>query len=102
LQSRDGVISEQEISDIDIQSLPKLLADSAKNEELNIVHRVASLRKLLEHMPGDDAAQGLAYNILSCLLHGKAKPTYVSDIELSVEEVKSGENFITQYIAYEC
>jgi len=99
LQSKDGVISEQEISRADVKSLPKLLAQNSKNEALNIVHRVASLRKLLEHMPNDDTVQELAYNILSSLLHGRVKPTYIDDTELSIEEIKSGEEFVKQYIA---
>jgi len=65
---------------------------------LNIVHRVASLRRLLEYIPDDDTTQELAYNILSSLLHGRAKPTYKDDTELSIEEIKSGEEFIKHYI----
>ena len=66
---------------------------------MNIVHRVSSLRKLLEHIPNDDTVQELAYNILSSLLHGRVKPTYIDDTELSIEEIKLGEEFIKQYIA---
>ena len=98
LQSRDGVISEQEISGADIKSLPKLLADSAKNEELNIVHRVASLRKLIEHIPDSDSAQDPAYDLLSCLLHGREKPTRKDGTELNTEQITLGEEFIRKYI----
>ena len=99
LQSKDGVISEQEITPDDVQSLPKLLMQNSKNEALNIVHRIASLRRLLEYIPDNDTTQELAYHILSSLLHGRAKPTYKDDTELNIEEIKSGEEFIKQYIA---
>lgn len=98
LQRKDGVISDQEITPDDVQSLPKLLMQNSKNEVLNIVHRVASLRRLLEYIPDDDTTQELAYHILSSLLHGRAKPTYKDDTELNIEEIKSGEEFIKQYI----
>jgi len=98
LQCKDGVISEQEICGDDIKSLPKLLADSAKNEDLNIVHRVASLRKLIEHIPDSDSAQDSAYDLLSCLLHGREKPMRKDSVELTSEQIKSGEEFIRKYI----
>jgi len=101
LQNKDGVISEQEISHTDIESLPMLLAAHSKNDKLNKIHRVASLRKLLELMPNNDPAQNIACNLLSCLLHGKTKPSYKDEAgtELTDEEIKSGEEFIKQYIA---
>lgn len=98
LQNTAGAVSEQEISERDIKSLPILLAENSKNENLNEIHRVASLRKLLEHMPISGTAQKLAYNLLSCLLHGKTKPTYKDDTELTIEEIKSGEEFLKEYI----
>jgi len=61
--------------------------------------RVASLRKLLDHIPNDDIAQKLAYDILSSLLHGRVKPTYSdNETELSIEEIKLGEVLINDYI----
>jgi ABC-type dipeptide/oligopeptide/nickel transport system ATPase subunit len=98
LQCKDGVISEQEITGDDVKPLPKLLADSAGNEELNIVHRVASLRKLFEHIPSSNPAQDQAYDLLSCLLHGRTKPTRKDGTELSDEQITSGEEFIAGYI----
>ncbi|GAI90107.1 unnamed protein product [marine sediment metagenome] len=50
-------------------------------------------------MPSDDTEQELAYDILSSLLHGRAKPTHIDKSELSSEEVESGEELIKQYIA---
>jgi len=98
LQNESGVISEQEISYSDIKSFPKLLAEDSKNQDLNIVHRVASLRKLLEHTPTDDEALTFAHNMLSCLLHGKPEPEFVNGTKLTSDETKSGAELIKRYI----
>ncbi len=98
-QNENGVISEQEILDTDIESFPKLLAADSRNKELNIVHRVASLRKLLEHTPVDDVALNFAYNMVSCLLHGKPEPEFLNGTKLTNTEAESGEKLIKQYIA---
>jgi hypothetical protein len=98
LQNKAGVISEQEISESDIKSLPRLLAENSKNEKLNKIYRVASLRKFLEHVPDQGVGQDNAYNLLSCLLHGKTKPTRKDGTELTKEEIESGEAIIKQYI----
>ena len=99
LQNKAGVISEHEISYDDIKSFPKLLAENSKNKELNIVHRVASLRKLVEHSPDDDETSKLVYHILASLLHGKPEPDYGDDTrKLTTAEVASGETFIKNYI----
>jgi hypothetical protein len=98
LQKRAGKISEQEISRTDIKSLPKLLAVNSRNEQFNMVHRIASLRKLLEHMPDNTAEQDLAYHLLSCLLKGKAKPDKSDTTLLTDDEIQRGEEFIRQYI----
>jgi len=100
LHCKDGVISEQEITQDDVHYLPKLLLQHSKNKSLNIVHRIASLRRLLEHMPEDDNAQKLAYNILSSLFHAREKPTFKDkdNTELNIEEIKLGEELIKQHI----
>ena len=97
LQNRSGVISELEISESDIKSLPKMLVDNSKNDKLNKVHRVASLRKFFEHMP-DQSGQEQAYNLLSSLLHGKPKPTRKDDSEMTKGDIGAGEALIKQYI----
>ncbi len=99
LQNKDGVISELEITPADIQSLPILLADNCKNDKLNKIHRVASLRKLIEHMPNNGAAQKSAHNLLSCLLHGETKPVYINKEAMPIQEIKAGEEFVRGYIA---
>lgn len=98
LQNKSGVISEQEISDVDIKSFPKLLEAESKNKELNIVHRVASLRKLLEYTPNDDKALEYARITLSCLLHGESEPERLNGTKLTNAEVESVEKIIEDYI----
>jgi len=98
LQHKAGIISEIEISESDIKSLPKMLVENAKNNKLNKVHRVASLRKYLEHLP-DQPGQEQAYNLLSCLLHGKSQPSKKDDSAMTKTEISAGEALIKQYIA---
>ena len=100
LQNKEGIVSEHEISAEDVKSLPILLAENSKNDNLNRIHRIASLRKLLEHTPSTGGvAHGCAYNLLSCLLHGRTKPAHKDGTELTGEEIRAGEKFIKQYIA---
>jgi hypothetical protein len=99
LQNNGGVIAEKSISREDIKPLPTLLSENCKNPQLNIIHRITSLRKLLELMPDGIATNDSAYNLLSSLLHGKSKPDHNDEIELTKEEIKAGEKFIKQYIA---
>ncbi|APH12409.1 hypothetical protein ASJ33_04220 [Dehalococcoides mccartyi] len=97
LQNKGGMISELEISDSDIRSLPKMLVDNARNDKLNKVHRVTSLRKFFEHMP-DQPGQEQAYNLLSSLLHCKPKPTRKDDSEMEKGDIAAGESLVKQYI----
>jgi len=105
LQNKSGVISEQLITRQDVKPLPRLLAENCHNEELNIVHRVASLRKLVEVLPNGYAVHESAYDLLSSLLKGRQRPTKEDGTtELTDEEISSGEEFITKHIggfAYE-
>ena len=97
LQNKGGVLSEVEISESDIKSLPRMLVEDSKNDKLNKVHRIASLRKFFEHVP-NQPGQEQAYNLLSCLLHGKAKPTRKDDSEMTKVEIANGEALIKQFI----
>jgi hypothetical protein len=98
LYNKGGAICEQEILPSDIMSLPKLLAQNARNPALNTVHRVASLRKLLEHMPDDGSGHNEAYNLLSCLLHGRTSPSHKDHSPMTGGEIKAGEGLIRTYI----
>lgn len=98
LRNDAGVISVTEISENDIKSWPILLSENTKNEALNKVHRVTSLRKLLEHTQMS-LEESMAYNILSCLLHGKEKPTFLDGTEINQADIIVGEKVIQEYIA---
>ena len=98
LKNSDGIISEIEITDNDIKSLPILLSQNAGKEELNKVHRITSLRKLLEHT-NQNHSQKMGYDLLSCLLHGKENPTYADETPIGAADVLAGEELIKTYIA---
>lgn len=98
LKNSDGVLSEIEITENDIKSLPILLSENASNDTLNKVHRVTSLRKLLEHTKKNHS-QEMGYNLLSCLLHGKDCPTYLDLSPIASADILAGEELIKTYIS---
>jgi hypothetical protein len=97
LRNDNGKISQIEITETDIRSFTRLLAENAKSNDLNQVHRITSLRKLIEHSQMS-RGQEMAYNLLSCLLHGKPKPSFKDDTLMSVTDIRDGEHFIKEYI----
>jgi ABC-type dipeptide/oligopeptide/nickel transport system ATPase subunit len=99
IQNRAGVVSELEISEPDIRSLLKMLVENARDDSLNKVHRVASLRKFFDHVPAQSVGQDHAYSLLSCLIHGKPKATMKDGSEMTAANIASGEAIIKQYIS---
>ena len=99
LRNESGMISEKERTIDDISSSTILLAGDSSNKELNSVHRVASLRKLIEHTPKDDDASGFAYVMLSSLMHGEPEPRILNGPKLTSVQAESGGDFIKRYIA---
>lgn len=97
LRNDSGVISQTEIKDADVRSFVILLKENSLRDDLNKIHRITSLRKLIEHTESDDKSN-LAYNLLSCLLHAKETPTFVDETSMSVSEISDAENFIQNYI----
>ncbi len=97
LRNDGGIVSELEISEKDIKSLPILLSENAANSGLNKIHRITCLRKLLEHTMMTTEHK-LSYNLLSCLLKGKQNPTYADDIPMSSSDISKAEAFIQSYI----
>jgi energy-coupling factor transporter ATP-binding protein EcfA2 len=97
LKNTDGILTEIEINKNDIKSLPILLAENATNQNLNKVHRITSLRKLLEHTMKDHS-QEMGYNLLSCLLHGKENPTFIDGSPINSADISVGEDLIKTYI----
>lgn len=97
MANRNGNIIETEITKNDIRSLTILLAENSASVGRNIVHRVTSLRKLLEHSKMDHD-QEIAYNLLSCLLKGKKEASYKDEQPIEVNDIILGETYITKYI----
>lgn len=73
LANKDGAICETKIDKNGIQSQIKLLSNSIKDDQLNVIHRLISMRKLIEYTE-QTKAENFAYNIISSLIHGKEEP----------------------------
>lgn len=97
LKNKEGKLAELDITDKDIKSLPILLAENAKDESINKIHRLISLRKLFEHTIKDNGGN-LAYNLLSCLLKGYNCPQYKDDSKIKPNDIALGEKIIKEYI----
>ena len=96
-----GVIDEK---NIDVSSDIKLITNEcitiASNTTVNIVSRVAFLRKLCE-LNECKGAWGYAYEILSCLIHAKEiKRKIANDVYVDLDECEKQEGFekIKEYI----
>lgn len=98
LANKNGIVSEIEINKTDIKSLLIFLVENATAVGKNIVHRVISLRKLLEHSKMDQY-QEMAYNLLSCLLKGKNEATYKDNQPITLDDINIGETYIKKYIS---
>jgi len=98
LKNNKGIITETPITQNDVKALPILLVENAKDESLNKVHRIVSLRKFLEISPQNEIGK-LSYNLLSCLLHGHKKPIYLDETEMPPIDIALGEQLIKDFIA---
>jgi hypothetical protein len=101
LQNMKGYIHETEIARNDIKAFPVLLSINAKDHTKNIIHRIICLRKYLEYT-GQSPDDDIAYNIISCILHGKKEPDCKMSNnacrEYSREEYVLGEAVIRGYV----
>lgn len=97
LRNKGGVVKEIEIAIQDIKSLPILLHENAANVALNIVHRIISLRKLLEHTKMNPQ-QEIAYNVLSSLLHARPVASQLDGTPIPTADVFWGESEIKKWI----
>lgn len=97
-----GTVKERIIQpENDVCIITKEYADIAKNSEVNVVSRIAFLRKLCE-LNGCEGAWGEAYEILSSLVHAaeiRRKLSNDTYIEMGEEEIASGTDKIKEYIA---
>ncbi len=101
LNNCNGNLSEYVISRNDIKSRIVLLSTSAKNESLNVIHRIVFLRQYIEHT-NEFCAESHAYNIVSSLIHDKKvidrKINETEYTPLSDDEIKEGIACIQTFI----
>lgn len=100
LANRNGTIYETKIDDNDIQSQIQLLANSTKDNQLKIIHRLIAIRKLIDHTR-QTKEEEFAYNIISSLIHGKKIPDKKVNEEwlpMISEEIDKGTSYIKESI----
>lgn len=102
LKNNDGVIKEQKISiPSDALSTIKFYYNESINEENNIISRICFLRKYLEHISTKKSSEENAYDILSSIIHGDNLRRKIDNEHyenLSITEIKNGEEWIRQFI----
>ena len=102
LKNNNGIIQEQKINvSSDVLSTIKFYYNESINEDNNIISRICFLRKYLEHISTKKNSEENAYNILSSIIHGDNLRKKIDDEQyedLSVDEIKSGEEWIKQFI----
>lgn len=84
----------------DVKLITMECSEIAKNTDINIVSRVAFLRKLSE-LNGRDGDWDLVYEILSCLIHAneiKRKLGNNTYINIAPEDIVLGVSKIKEYI----
>mgnify|MGYP004623727143 FL=1 len=99
--NENGIVAEQIIDpEDDVCIITEEYANIARKSDINIVSRVAFLRKLCE-LNGRQGEWGEAYEILSCLVHASgirrklANDTY---IDMDDTEIESGMSKIKEFI----
>lgn len=102
LKNNNGIIQEQKINvSSDVLSTIKFYYNESINEDNNIISRICFLRKYLEHISTKKNSEKNAYNILSSIIHGDNLRKKIDDEQyedLSVDEIKNGEEWIKQFI----
>ena len=104
IKNIDGIISENIITrNNDIKLSINLYYTYAKDSQINIISRISFLRKFIElSNVNSDKRINIAYEILSCLIHGrteiKRKRSNDTYEEISQEEIDLGISFIKEFI----
>lgn len=97
----DGNVEEQIVnSENDVKLIVNECSRISRMENINIVSRVAFLRKLCE-LNGKSGVWGNAYEILSCLIHAseiRRKVGKDNFIEMKSEDIESGISKIREFI----
>ena len=105
IKNVDGIISENIITrNNDIKLSINLYYTYAKDSQINIISRISFLSKFIElSNVNSDKSINIAYEILSCLIHGrteiKRKRNNDTYEEISQEEIDLGISFIKEFIA---
>lgn len=99
--NEERILHEREI-DVkqDIKVITKECEDIAATEDVNIISRIAFLRKLCE-LNGRKGIWDIVYEILSCLIHAseiRRKITNDKYVDIDSEEVKLGLSKIREYV----
>jgi len=98
INNNNGIFSEQVIdAEKDIRSVIQELMLHIQDDNLNMVHRVAFLRKYYEHHGIENYKD--AYDVLSSLIHGRTIPTYNDNkTPLPDSVIENGTKEIKKYI----
>lgn len=86
--------------DSDLMSSVVLLKELARDTTVDIVVRIGSLRKFIEHQHKNPRETSEAYNVLSSLIHGRSALTCCDarGDKLTDEQKIKGSNFIKKFI----
>jgi len=99
--NENGIVTERMInSEDDVCIITKEYANIARKSDINIVSRVAFLRKLCE-LNGRQGEWGEAYEILSCLVHVsgiRRKLTNDTYVDMDDTEIEKGMSKIKEFI----
>lgn len=99
--NENGIVTEQMInSEVDVCIITEEYANIARKSNINIVSRVAFLRKLCE-LNGRQGEWGEAYEILSCLVHAsgiRRKLANDTFVDMDDTEIEKGMSKIKEFI----
>ena len=102
LKNNNGNVTEKEIDpNNDVKLILDVYYENINNDKLNIISKINFLRKYIEYTNVEKNDQKfLAYSILSSIIHGTNLTKKVHDeyIELTEDEIKSGEEYIKHFI----
>lgn len=99
--NENGIVAEQMINpEVDVCIITEEYANIARKSNINIVSRVAFLRKLCE-LNGRQGEWGEAYEILSCLVHAsgiRRKLANDTFVDMDDTEIEKGMSKIKEFI----
>lgn len=99
--NENGIVTEQMINpEVDVCIITEEYANIARKSNINIVSRVAFLRKLCE-LNGRQGEWGEAYEILSCLVHAsgiRRKLANDTFVDMDDTEIEKGMSKIKEFI----